>query len=348
MRQTVVHRLIAGHGDRGLGDRIPDLEVRVGYGLRRCDVVSCFVHILDRIAQCLDFPVRVHLGVRGDLGVPVEQRVAVRRGVPAVKDIAGLFGVAGIGDLLVLVDSLAVKKLARAVLVHKLDGEGRRDPLGVQSQIVARHLVKGVRVLQSGICVPAAPRIVAVIDRGGAGRLRRGIVISRSADIRFKVDIVLRVQLRAAEEVFDLVLSAVIIEVIAVNRPFNFIVARGLMAFSCIRVRVHRMPTRSLCFLGYSIGVPVSGKGIANIITITAVPGIRIIVGLTPFLLSNRGVPGVGIAVVGTAGVVVMLGITVDVLRPKIGGIQADLRVLVGDHPRAVRLLQPVIGVSVG
>ena len=103
-RLAALIRTVARDRKRVLGDDLILLEVRVGhYLVRRKRNISlavdgdgrgfirtCFTQIAHGVAQRRAGPMRIDRGVRLDLRSPVEELIAVRRGVPAVERVAGL------------------------------------------------------------------------------------------------------------------------------------------------------------------------------------------------------------------------------------------------------------------
>ena len=140
------HRAITGDGNRVLGDFVANLEVGVGHGLacgHRCAVP---IDIVDRVAQYSMGPMSIDRGIGCNLGIPVEERIAVRRGVPTVKDVAFLCWRSRVRCLLIFLYGLRIKERRGAVIVHKADRKGRRDPLGIKTHVVGRHRREDVRV----------------------------------------------------------------------------------------------------------------------------------------------------------------------------------------------------------
>ena len=205
-RFAVGLRTVARNRDRLLGDRLTDHKVRVGDRLivRNANIIHtvylyCIrvalngcTYIMYGIAQRRARPVRIDRGVRRDLGVPIIERIAIRRGVPAFKDIARLGRCAGVRRLLVLIDRLAVFQMRRwIVAVYKADRIGRCNPLGIENQrnaaigCASRHLIEYIRgAFTLFIVVPTTPCIVVFYT---AFSLRRRPVICRACNRSIKL-----------------------------------------------------------------------------------------------------------------------------------------------------------------
>ena len=217
-------RTVARDRDRGFRDALTDREVRVGDFLVRRDRIAVFIHIVDDVAQRRAGPVRIDRGIRRDLHTEVKQIVAVRRGVPAVEDVARLGGCAGVRRLLVLFDRLIRKQIRRSgFTVYKADRKARRRPLGIEHQIGCRHLGEGILCGQTGIGIPTRERVVAVyaaLRRGGRPDVR-GLV-----DVRVELNILDRIEQIAAVVIVDLVSISIIIEIVRGNgsRPVRRII----------------------------------------------------------------------------------------------------------------------------
>ena len=202
-----------------------------------------FILVLDRIAQRIPCPLGIDRSIRGDLGVPVEERCAVCRSEPACKRISFFRRILRFFGLFILGNGLGFY-LGSAAVHLEADGECGRDPLGVDRHVMAGHLVEGIRILQCGIGIPAAPAIVAVVDRGRAGRLCRLVIIGGSADICLKIHIFDRSQLRAAEVILYIILGAVIIEIVYIAGD---IIITGLL-IADIYIAVAGLEPRSIRF----------------------------------------------------------------------------------------------------
>ena len=150
-------------------------------------------------------------GFRRNLGVPVKELIAVRRGVPVVEGVARLGRVGRSGDLLILHDCLIRRKRRRAVFVHKVDRVVRRAPLCIEHHVLRRHRGEGVSCGQSGIGIPTFKCIIAVYAALCCGRRPD---VRRLVDVRIKLNILNRVKLVAAVVVINLEYIAIIIEII--------------------------------------------------------------------------------------------------------------------------------------
>ena len=169
-----------------------------------------FLIIMDRILERLLGPVGIDGGIGLDLGVPVKGITICR--IPTIEGVTHLGRICRrLHGLLILGNGLIFNCGGATVQVEG-DGEVGSNPLGVERQVVAGHLVKGIGILQSGIRIPAAPGVVTVVDGGRVGRLLRRIVIGIGVDVRLEIDVADGSQVRAAEVVVDLVLRTVIIE----------------------------------------------------------------------------------------------------------------------------------------
>ena len=182
---------IAGNGDRLFGHFLTNGKVRVADSFVRCNRSTVLIHVMDHVAQGVHRPLGVNRSVGCDLSIPVIECIAVRRGKPTVEGIARLGGILRLRCSLILGKRLSLCSGCTAVH-HKVNREGRRVPLRIERQVVARHLIEGVGILQRRVRIPSAPRVVTVIDRGGVGRFRRSVIIFRSVDIRVEIDIALR------------------------------------------------------------------------------------------------------------------------------------------------------------
>ena len=213
--QAVFLRTVARHRDGLFGDALPNGEVRVGYYLISQHRLPIHIHIMDRIAQGLAAPVGINHFVFRDLGRPIEVSRSVSCRKPAIEVIA-LFGGVGLRNRhpIILIHRLG-GEISRTAAQVEGDGEGRRDPVGIERQVMPRHSIEGIGILQRGIRIPAAPGIIAVVDGRGVCRLRGRIVIVLAADIRIEEYIVDRSQVRAVEFVFDVIPCA--IKIIPVN-----------------------------------------------------------------------------------------------------------------------------------
>ena len=102
-----------------------------------------------------------------DLGVPVEESIAIGAGIPSVKSVAGFSRSTGVSSLVILRDDLVfVGGTAVGVETHR---KGWRVPLGVEHQRntavrgTSRHLTEGVRcTFATSIIVPTTPRVIAI------------------------------------------------------------------------------------------------------------------------------------------------------------------------------------------
>ena len=342
-RFAVRLRTVARNSDRLLGDDLAHGKVRVGHNLVIRNCVAVLVHVVHRVAQGVPGPVGVHSGVRGDLGVPVKQISAVRRGVPAVEGISGLGRVRfRRRGLLVLGNCLGVFCRSPAVH-HEGNSKGRRDPLGINRHVVAGHRVEDIGILQGGIGIPAAPGIVAVVDGRSAGRFRGNVVILAAADICLKVNIALCVQLRAAEVVLDLILRTIIVEVVYVARDLT-------VAFRFIADIMVIITSRTPRSIPFSVVERISMTVPCDRL-FTGAWGCRPVSAVISISIAECGHPRGDRLVVPTGritgGRTGMLGIAVDILCTKVVGIQADLGIGVLHFVSAVRLLQPVLSKSV-
>ena len=211
-----------------------------------------------------------------------------------------------------------------------------------------RHGVKCIRGLKSGVGIPAAPGVVAVVDRRGICGLGRRIVVFRAADIRLKEDVALGGEQAAAKVVINLVLGAVVVEVVLITLDSLGLGMCILMALGGIRMCIKNVDSGTTRFCRDRIGMAVTNKSISNIIVVlTAVKPIGIVIRRNFYFNLNILIPAVGIVVVGSGSISVMLRISVDFFGTQVVGVQTDLAIVIADDPRSVRLLQPVIGVAV-
>ena len=202
-RQRIGLRAVARDRDRGFRDALTDREVRVGDFLVRRNRIAVFIHIVDDVAQHRAGPVRVNRGIRRDLHTEVKQIVAVRRGVPAVEDVARLGGCAGVRRLLVLFDRLIRKQIRRSgFTVYKADREARRRPLGIDHEVRSRHLCKCIRNGQSVVFVPTSPDIVCVY---ATLCLRRRPDVRGLVNIRIKRNVIYRIEQLTSVFIIDLI-----------------------------------------------------------------------------------------------------------------------------------------------
>ena len=113
------------------------------------------------------------------------------------------------------------------------------------------------------------------------------------------------------------------------------------MAFSSICNGIH-MNTTAYFFLRYCISVTISGARITDVIIVsTAVPSPGIVEFIMPFLADNYSfVSTLWICLTGcrvvpgwSAGISVVLSITIDFLRVQTTNIQTDLSIRVIDSP---------------
>ena len=244
-------RTVSRNRDRTLGDALPHREVGVADDFVICYRIAISIHIVDGVAERGARPVRIDRSIGCDLGVPVEELIAVRRGVPAVEDIARLGrGRLGRANHLVLLDGLGVIAGRCILTVDEGDGKGRRCPLGVEHQVGCGHLAEGVRRRQAGIGVPARERIVAVHTALG----RRGRPGIRTfVDVCIKFDAADGVQLRTAVIVVDIERVALVIKIKSTSTVSAMIVCitKNLFRSKAIAIRVIRLA------VGLGSGIPI-------------------------------------------------------------------------------------------
>ena len=212
LQRDALGRLIRPHacdGDGVLGHYLIHYEVRVRDGLVFRDLRALGIHVVHGVAQRIHRPVRVNRGIRGDLGRPVEEFVAVRRGIPTIEGIAFLGRRRGPLGLRVLHDSLRFRR-RRAAVHLEADGKARRRPLRVDHHVGSGHGVEGIRSGQPCIRIPAVKGVVAI----HAALLSSGCpIVGSAADVRVKLDVGNGSQIGAAIEVVNLISVSVVVEV---------------------------------------------------------------------------------------------------------------------------------------
>ena len=155
---------------------------------------------------------RIYRGFLYNLGIPIKELRTGCRRIPAIEDIASLCRIRSrFLRLLVLFYCLRIRNRRTAIRV-KGDRKARRNPPCIENQVVARHLIKGILLRKLRIRVPTTPSIVCVHTCRSCGN----VIILGRIDVCLVVNIGLRGQLCRAVIVVDLILSAIIIEMIAI------------------------------------------------------------------------------------------------------------------------------------
>ena len=116
-------RAVSGYGERLFSDHFAYCPVRIADSLDRGYFLTGFgtLYIVNSIAQRLLRPVRVDSSISCDLVVPVIHLTAFGSCVPAIECVSDLCRVRRLLNFLVLLYSLAVRKLSRAVSINKAD-----------------------------------------------------------------------------------------------------------------------------------------------------------------------------------------------------------------------------------